>query len=218
MLLPLLPLLTRALTLSRYGSAAMSTVTVSPAMAILDKLIDHVTHLPTTAPASHGSSSSSPSSSSSALSSASSYLPSHTSDIAWRPIIPVGHTRYTWVGDDDAPATTTTTTTPATTILTSSAVPQPDHIAAAAASLPVPPTAVKPVKEKKPAAVGGAASKGKKEEEKKTDQPDISRIDIRVGQIVRAWRHPEGQPQPHTDTHRTERAVVGLGKGRRGEG
>ena len=205
-------LLTRVLTLSRQTTRiSMSTVTVSPAMAILDKLIDHVTNLPAnTAPSSQQSSAAASSSSSS--STTSSYLPSHTTDIAWRPIIPIGHTKYTWVGDDDisATATTTTLTTTATTAatpassLTTAAVPRPDSAAAASAALSVPPAA-KSVKEKKGAA---QPSKGKKEEEKKTDQPDISRIDIRVGQITRAWRHPEGelpttQPQPyrHTDTH-----------------
>ena len=189
MLLPL----TRGVTLSKLSSI-MSTVTVSPAMAILDKLIDHVTNLPatTTSSSSHASTASSSSSPSS-----SSYLPSHTTDIAWRPIIPIGHTKYTWVGDDDAPASTATASAtssaaaPPASTLTNSAIPKPDSAAAASASLPVPHVAKPAPKEKK--AAQPAAKGGKKEEEKKTDQPDISRIDIRVGQIVRAWRHPEGQ-------------------------
>ena len=196
----LLPLCARALTLPRLAGA-MSTVTVSPAMAILDKLIDHVTKLPATSPSS--------SSHASGVSSTSvSYLPSHTTDIAWRPLVPIGHTKYTWVGDDDAPATVTaapatsasasSSTAASASSLTSAAIPRPDTAAAAAAALPVPHAAAKAPKEKK---AGAQPTKGgAKAEEKKTDQPDISRVDIRVGQIVRAWKHPEGQTNRHRST------------------
>ena len=193
--------LTRALPLPRYSSA-MSTVTVSPAMAILDKLIEHVSNLPSTglAATSSASASASASTTSSSPSAASSFLPSHTTDIAWRPIVPIGHTKYTWVGDDDtatAPAGVSASAAP-TSSITTAAVPQPDTAAAASAALPVP-HAAKPAKEKKAAAQPGNGQK--KEEEKKTDQPDISRVDIRVGQIIRAWRHPEGQIlDTHTET------------------
>ena len=179
---------------------AMSTVTVSPAMAILDKLIDHVSHLPaTTTSAPHASHSSS---SSSTPSTTASYLPSHTTDIAWRPIVPIGHTKYTWVGDDDTSTAASNTHTassssaasPSASAITDAAAPRPDAAAAASAALPVPHAAApKPAKEKKAAA---QPVKGKKEEPVKTDQPDISRLDIRVGQVVRAWKHPEGTLLP----------------------
>ena len=107
-------------------SPAMASVEVSPAMAILDKLIDHVSKLNVSSPSTSTTSSASSSSTASSSSSSStvptsSYLPAHTVDIAWRPIVPIGHTVYTWVGDEDAPpAPTSTSAAPAPSSATAS--------------------------------------------------------------------------------------------------
>ena len=183
----------------------MATAEPSPAMAILDKLIDHVSKLNVSspsatqsAPASSSSNSASPTPApSSSSSAASSFLSAHTVDVAWHPIIPVGHTLYTWVGDDNVPAAAAVapSASPSPSTATPSAPSSAPSTAAPAAAPSV--TAVEkpraPAKEKKAAPAKAAAAKV---EEAKSDQPDISRVDIRVGQVVKAWKHPEGRFLP----------------------
>jgi hypothetical protein len=169
----------------------MSKVNVSPGMAILDRLIDHVTNLSV-------STSSSPSSPSPSAS-RSSYLPSHTVDVAWRPIIPVGHTLYTWVGDEEAPLPSATSNSASvSTSTTAQQTSSPSPLSSSpppASSSPPPPSESKTrpaAKDKKAAAAPKAKAAQSKAEDTKSDQPDISRLDIRVGQVVKAWKHPEG--------------------------
>jgi hypothetical protein len=186
-LLLTLPFFGRSLLHWPFTSRVMATVETSPARAILDRLIDHVSKLNVSA--SPAPSSSSPATASSpSVPSSSSYLPAHTVDVAWRPIIPLGHTAYTWVGDEDTPPTTSSATTSSPQPTASSSPSNPPPAATAAPPIEKPRA---PTKEKK--AGGGAKAAPVKAEEVKSDQPDISRLDIRVGQVVKAWKHSEGQ-------------------------
>eukprot|EP00455_Lapot_gusevi_P044655 TRINITY_DN560_c0_g2_i1.p2 TRINITY_DN560_c0_g2~~TRINITY_DN560_c0_g2_i1.p2 ORF type:complete len:319 (+),score=163.48 TRINITY_DN560_c0_g2_i1:68-958(+) len=130
-------------------------------------------------------------------------------DVAWDPIVPPGHTQYTWTGVPAAPS--------ASSLLLCSAQ-------SFAAPAPAPAEEVKveekkveeKVEEKAP-----AAEKPKKVKEQKPKAPaaaapaatpasnqcELSRLDIRVGHVVSVRRHPEaeklyieqidvGEPQP----------------------
>jgi hypothetical protein len=183
-------------------------------VAILDKLIDHVSKLSVTSSAS----SAAPSSSSTPPPAApqSSYLPNTTVDVAWRPIVPLGHTVYSWVGEDDAPvsssaASSSSTASVAPTAPSASAAPSIVSAPPAASAAPPAEAKARPAaKEKKPAPPpkAGKGSDTKAEEKKDVQQqPDVSRLDIRVGQVVKAWKHPEGQTAWETD-RQTDRQTV----------
>lgn len=116
-------------------------------------------------------------------------------DAAWWPLVPLGHTGYTWGNDvsphnpGQAPANTAAAGTNAAAANTTPAAPVKPAATAAAA----------PKKEEKKV----EKKEEKKEEKKKEkgpkpvpaaaepDQPDFTKLDIRVGQIVKAGRHPD---------------------------
>lgn len=118
-----------------------------------------------------------------------SIVPTETKDARWWPIIPPGHTPYTWYGvggGDDAPAQPAAKASApakaASDAASSSSAP------AAAAAAPKEPKekkekAAKPAKA--PAAAASAAAAAV------PDQPEYTKLDIRVGQIVKASRHPD---------------------------
>lgn len=100
------------------------------------------------------------------------------------PIVPVGHTAYTFFGVD--------ADHPNGVIPASAASPSSTKPAAAPSTAAAP--APKPAGEKKEkAAKPAAAPKAPKSAAKapEPDQPEYTKLDIRVGQIVKAGRHPK---------------------------
>lgn len=152
----------------------MATIIENPAINILDRLINQI----------EGSLKISDNQSNNS-SVQSSFLPSHTTDVAWRPIVPLGHTVYSWVGELDAPVEVNSTPSPEP-LKPLAEVKAQAAPAADAAATPAPAKAAKPAKQPK------QQQAKKPEPAPVSDQPAISRIDIRVGQVVKASRHPDG--------------------------
>lgn len=117
-------------------------------------------------------------------------LPTETKDVRWWPIIPAGHTAYTFYGVDAANPSGVAAPVKAAKAPAAAAAATP----AAASSSPAPAAAAADKKEKaaKPAkaAAPKAAAKPAAEVED-MNQIDFTKLDIRVGQIVKADRHPK---------------------------
>ena len=129
----------------------------------------------------------------------------------WWPIIPVGHTPYTWLGvggpdsivDTPAVGVSKTKASAAAPVAASSSAPAA-AAAASASSSSAPAPAPKEKKEKaaKPAKAAAAPAAAAAPE-----QPEYSKLDIRVGQIVKAARHPD----PTVESLYVEEIDVGEG-------
>lgn len=103
-----------------------------------------------------------------------------TIDVAWRPIVPPGHTTYTWLGQTITTQAVTPKQESTTTTTATEATPAPTPKVAAVEKKPVP----KPATAAKPAPAKAA-------EPTPAPVADITKIDMRVGKIVKAWKHPE---------------------------
>lgn len=160
-------------------------------VAALDAVIASVKAIPASAPS---------------ASAGKSIVPTETKDVRWWPIIPPGHTPYTWYGvggGDDAPAQPAAKASVKAASAAASSSSSSAAAPAAAAAAPKEPKApkdkaAKPAKA--PAAAASAAAAA-------PEQPEYTKLDIRVGQIVKASRHPD----PTVESLYVEEIDVGEG-------
>lgn len=125
-------------------------------------------------------------------------LPTDTKDNTWWPIIPPGHTAYTWYGVTDAKPSGVISAEAAAASASASAPaakakapPAADSASAPAPKQEKPKSDKAPKESKKPAAAAAPAKAKAAEATLQPDQPLFTALDIRVGQIVSAARHPK---------------------------
>lgn len=127
-----------------------------------------------------------------------------TRDVAWKPLVPLGHTNFSWTGSRAFSVAAPTTS--ATPIATEVKVPEikTESAEVKAAVNDVKKEQKKQQQEKKP-----KEEKPPKEKKAETpvstelNQPPFSALDIRVGKVVKAWKHPDA------DTLYVEQVDVG---------
>lgn len=107
-------------------------------------------------------------------------------DVAWRPTVPRGHTPYSWGSDEQEAPCVASTAVPAAA-------------AAPAAAEKAPEAKAQPQQQPQQQAgkgKGGQQQQQKAAEKKNAPAPQdpiaaFARLDIRVGKILKAWKHPE---------------------------
>jgi methionyl-tRNA synthetase len=149
------------------------------ALSIVDSLISHVQGLSVAA-----SSSIPPSTVSSSLSSSSSpvssRLPVSTSDSAWHPIVPVGHTQFSWVGDSQLTANSIIPSSVQSVQINETASVAPSSATSSVPNAGKQKSASKTANPPAPAPASSSSS-----------QPPFTRLDIRVGHVLSARKHPD---------------------------
>ena len=169
--------------------------TISMSVAALDAVIASVKAIPAA---------------SASASAGKSIVPTETKDVRWWPIIPPGHTPYTWygVGSDSAEpqhaAKASAAPAKAASAAAASSSSSSSAAPAASAAAPKEPKAPKEKAAAKPAKAPAAAASAA---DAAPDQPEYTKLDIRVGQIVKASRHPD----PTVESLYVEEIDVGEG-------
>jgi len=144
---------------------------MSSSVALVDALVQQVQQVPTGA----------------AKGAAKGLVPTETKDKKWWPIIPPGHTPYTWYGVVEGEAAAA----PAEPVKAPAAAAAAPAAAASASAAPTPSGEGKPEKKAKQAKPAKAAAAAAAPAAPEVQQPEYSKLDIRVGQIVKASRHPK---------------------------
>jgi len=155
---------------------------------MVDTLISKVQQLPAMVAGAVSASASSSSSSSAAPQLSASALPAATKDAAFWPIIPVGHTAYTWYGVEGNPAAIAA----AAGVSGDASAPSSSSAPQSASATPAPAAAAqqKPAQGEKKEKKEKAPKQPKQAKPAEPEQPEFTKLDIRVGQIVSASRHP----------------------------
>jgi methionine--tRNA ligase beta chain len=166
----------------------MSATVTSKSIQIVDEIIGHVKNAAVAKQSNINASS--------PLTSNNSAIPIATTDVAWFPIVPPGHTVYTWYGASDGSASNNNSNNTAATNErkqpTAQAAEKQQNNENAQQNNTQQQAERKP-KQQQPQGEKKPSNKPAKAEEAKfnPDAPSISRLDIRVGKILTAGKHPD---------------------------